>query len=250
MASGGRTGPGAGTGRHRQNHRHGRAVACVALLGGNIIGLAPTATAAIELGEDLSATTDTIAKYVATAARGPGAVPAWFRHIDPDTLIIIDEAGKAGTLDLDAVITHALARGASIRLVGDDCQLGSISAGGVMRDIARDHRRPDPLRAGALPLTAESAATLAIRAGDPAGLGFYIDHHRVHVGSDDTAADMAYTAWRPTSTRARQHPAGPHQRHRRCPQRPRPPRPPRRRRPTCTATKSCCPTAWPPPPAT
>ena len=43
--------------------------------------------------------------------------------------------------------------------------------------------------------TAESAATLAIRAGDPAGLGFYIDHHRVHVGSDDTAADMAYTAW-------------------------------------------------------
>ena len=93
------------------------------------------------------------------------------------------------------MITHALARGASIRLVGDDCQLGSISAGGVMRDIAAT---TDALTLSELvrfSSTAESAATLAIRAGDPSGLGFYIDHHRVHVGSDDTAADMAYTAW-------------------------------------------------------
>ena len=167
--------------------------------GGTIIGLAPTATAAIELGEDLSATTDTIAKYVWSATPGGpstrSAPPAWFNQVGPDTLIIIDEAGKAGTLDLDAVITHALARGASIRLVGDDCQLGSISAGGVMRDIAAT---TDALTLSELvrfSSTAESAATLAIRAGDPSGFGFYIDHHRVHVGSDDTAAHMAYTAW-------------------------------------------------------
>ena len=167
--------------------------------GGTIVGLAPTATAAIELGEDLSATTDTIAKYVWSATPGGtptgSAPPEWFRDVGPQTLIIIDEAGKAGTLELDAVITHALARGASIRLVGDDCQLGSISAGGVMRDIAAT---TDALTLSELvrfSSTAESAATLAIRAGDPSGLGFYIDHHRVHVGSDDTAADMAYTAW-------------------------------------------------------
>ncbi len=167
--------------------------------GGSIIGLAPTATAAIELGEDLSATTDTVAKYVWSATPGGpptgSAPPTWFNQIGPDTLIIIDEAGKAGTLDLDAVITHAFARGASIRLVADDCQLGSISAGGVLRDIAA---ATDALTLSELvrfSSTAESAATLAIRAGDPSGLGFYIDHHRVHVGSDDTAADMAYTAW-------------------------------------------------------
>lgn len=167
--------------------------------GGTIVGLAPTATAAIELGEDLSATTDTIAKYVWSATPGGPPTgsppPEWFERIGPDTLIIIDEAGKAGTLDLDAVITHALARGASIRLVGDDCQLGSISAGGVMRDIAAI---TDALTLSELvrfSSTAESAATLAIRAGDPSGIGFYIDNHRVHVGSDDTAADMAYTAW-------------------------------------------------------
>ncbi|CQD24670.1 exonuclease V subunit alpha [Mycobacterium lentiflavum] len=167
--------------------------------GGTIIGLAPTAAAAIELGEDLSAPTDTIAKYVWSAdpanASSRSAPPPWFTTVGPDTLIIIDEAGKAGTLELDAVITHALARGANIRLVGDDRQLASISAGGVLRDIAHE--------TGALTLsqlvrfasTAESAATLAIREGDPAGLGFYIDQQRVHVGADATAADMAYTAW-------------------------------------------------------
>ena len=93
------------------------------------------------------------------------------------------------------MITHALARGASIRLVGDDCQLGSISAGGVMRDIAATTEALTLSELVRFTSTAESAATLAIRAGDPSGLGFYIDHHRVHVGSDDTAADMAYTAW-------------------------------------------------------
>lgn len=167
--------------------------------GGTIVGLAPTATAAIELGEDLSAATDTIAKYVWSATPGGpatrSALPEWFQRVGPRTLIIIDEAGKAGTLELDAVITHALARGASIRLVGDDCQLASISAGGVMRDIAATTDAltlSELVRFGS---TAESAATLAIRAGDPSGLGFYIDHHRVHVGSDATAADMAYTAW-------------------------------------------------------
>ncbi|MCA4761179.1 relaxase domain-containing protein [Mycobacterium sp. SMC-2] len=167
--------------------------------GGNIVGLAPTAAAAIELGEDLSAPTDTIAKYVwsANPAGAPrrSAPPAWFSKVGPDTLVIIDEAGKAGTLELDAVITHALARGASIRMVGDDRQLASISAGGVLRDITLT---TDTLTLSELVRfahTAEGAATLAIRAGDPSGLGFYIDHHRVHVGADETAADMAYTSW-------------------------------------------------------
>lgn len=112
-----------------------------------------------------------------------------------DTLIIIDEAGKAGTLELDAVISHALARGASIRLIGDDCQLASISAGGVLRDIAHETNALTLSELVRFGNTAEAAATLALRDGDPSGIGFYIDHQRVHVGADQTAADMAYTAW-------------------------------------------------------
>ncbi|ETA92175.1 exonuclease V subunit alpha [Mycobacterium avium 10-5581] len=167
--------------------------------GGTIIGLAPTAAAAIELGEDLSAPTDTVAKYVwstdATGATSRSDPPPWFNKIGRGTLIIIDEAGKAGTLELDAVITHALARGASIILIGDDGQLASISAGGVLRDIAHETDALTLSQLVRFASTAESAATLAIRKGDPSGLGFYIDHHRVHVGAEHTAADMAYTAW-------------------------------------------------------
>ncbi|SLI17156.1 exonuclease V subunit alpha [Mycobacteroides abscessus subsp. massiliense] len=224
--------------------------------GGNVIGLAPTAAAAIELATDLNAPADTLAKYVHTAAAvaaaaehptgtrqarreyktalaaafkehnaavglaphtrvhddvreeiqsrvaqevyGPHRVrmPDWFRRIGPDTLVIVDEIGKAGTLELDALIAHAKAKGACVRGIGDDAQLASISAGGILRDIAAE--------TGALTLSelvrfhseSEAAATLALRAGDPAGLGFYIDAHRVHVGADSTAADMAYNAWR------------------------------------------------------
>ena len=126
----------------------------------------------------------------------PRHTPAWFTDVDTSTLVIIDEAGKAATRDLDAVIGHALARGASVRLIGDDGQLSSISAGGVLRDIAA---QTDALTLSELirfASPAEGLASLALRAGDPAGIGHYIDHHRVHVGADATAADMAYTAWR------------------------------------------------------
>ncbi|MGO9349428.1 MAG: MobF family relaxase [Mycobacterium sp.] len=174
--------------------------------GGTVIGLAPSAGAAEVLSEDLGAPTDTIAKLVQlTETRGGQPAPAddparnWFNAIDSGTLLIVDEAGMASTLDLDTVIAHALARGASVRLIGDDQQLASISAGGILRDLADRHETVtlSTVVRFTHPETgpAEAAASLAIRAGDPAGIGFYIDHHRVHVGADATAADMAYQAW-------------------------------------------------------
>ena len=166
--------------------------------GGNVLGLAPTAAAAIVLGEDLGATTDTLDKYVHCADPDNAATfgtPQWFTDIGPDTLIVLDEAGMASTAGLDAMITDALGKGASVRLVADDCQLASISAGGVLRDIATE--------TGALSLSevvrfhsrAEAAASLALRGGDPAGIGFYIDSGRIHVGTEQTAADTAFSAW-------------------------------------------------------
>ena len=133
-------------GRHRQNHRDGRPGRRLAQRGGTVIGLAPTAGAAEVLGQDLGAPTDTIAKLVQlTETRGGQPAPAddparkWFDAIDSGTLLIVDEAGMASTADLDTVIAHALARGASVRLIGDDQQLASISAGGVLRDLADRH---------------------------------------------------------------------------------------------------------------
>jgi hypothetical protein len=170
--------------------------------GGTVIGLAPTASAAEVLAEDLGSPADTIAKLVTLQHHPPSAddpARTWFASIGRKTLLIVDEAAMASTADLDAVITHALAKGASVRLIGDDQQLTSVSAGGVLKDLADRHgalslstviRFTDPALGAA-----EGAASLALRNGDPAGLAFYLDHHRVHVGADDVAADTAYRAW-------------------------------------------------------
>jgi conjugative relaxase-like TrwC/TraI family protein len=165
--------------------------------GGHVIGLAPTADAAIVLGEDLGAPTDTLDKYVwSTDPSTTTARPAWFTRVGPDTLIIVDEAGRASTAGLDALIADALAKGASVRLVGDDGQLSSISAGGILRDIEDATDALTLSEVVRFTSAAEAAAGLALHDADPAGIGFYIDHHRIHVGTDETAADMAYQAWR------------------------------------------------------
>ena len=88
-----------------------------------------------------------------------------------------------------------------MRLVGDDRQLAAVGAGGVLRDIDRTHgavtlsevRRFT--HADGRPNRAEAAASLALRRGDPAGLGYYLDHGRIHVGDDTTTTDQAFAAW-------------------------------------------------------
>jgi len=195
--------------------------------GGHVIGLAPSAVAAAVLGQEISSDTaggavptETLAKLIfsldtldtldtldpqagpgpAPHASGPelmprGPVPGWVHRIGPGTLVILDEAGMAGTVELARAAEWLTDRGAVLRLVGDDAQLSAVGAGGVLRDIAET--------AGALTLSqvvrftdpAEGAASLALRAGQRAAIGFYIDHDRVHVGDPATGVDAAYTAW-------------------------------------------------------
>ena len=162
--------------------------------GGTVLGLAPSAAAAAALGSQIDTTTDTLAKL--TWGIQTGVLPDWASTIGPQTLLVIDEAGMADTLSLDAAVAFALDRGASVRLIGDDQQLAAIGAGGVLRDIASTH--------GALRLTelmrfadpAEGAASLALRDGSPEALGYYLDHGRVHVGDLTTMTDDLFTAWR------------------------------------------------------
>jgi len=171
--------------------------------GGHVVGLAPTAAAAAVLAEDLHAPTDTVDKLTHVLgelgdpdrADTPVRVPQWVADIGPDALVIVDEAAMSGTPNLDVAVAYVLGCGGSVRLVGDDQQLASVSAGGVVRDIAET--------VGAVTLSevmrfhdpAEGAASLAIRAGDPAGIGYYIDNNRVHVGDPATVLDQAYAGW-------------------------------------------------------
>jgi hypothetical protein len=161
--------------------------------GGQVLGLAPSAAAAAVLGEQTGIRADTLAKLIWSLDHSE--LPDWAAAIGPSTLVIIDEAGMADTLSLDAAVQFAIDRGASVRLVGDDQQLTAIGAGGVLRDITDTH--------GALRLTelhrftnpAEAAASLALREGDPSGLEFYLDQGRVHVGDIATTTEDAFTAW-------------------------------------------------------
>jgi hypothetical protein len=161
--------------------------------GGQVLGLAPSATAAAVLGEQTGIRADTLVKL--TWSLDHAELPDWAAAVGRSTLLIIDEAGMADTLSLDTAVQFAIGRGASVRLVGDDQQLAAIGAGGVLRDIKHTH--------GALHLTelhrftdpAEAAASLALRDGDPRSLKFYLDHGRIHVGDSATTTEDAFHAW-------------------------------------------------------
>ncbi len=166
--------------------------------GGTIIGLAPSAAAADALRSQIDTQTDTLAKLTHSleqARESGAAMPAWIAGIDSSTLVVIDEAGMADTLSLDAAMSYILERGGSVRLIGDDQQLSAIGAGGVLRDIRATH--------GALQLTelvrfkdpAEGAASLALREGKAEALGFYLDRDRVHVGDLASMTEEVFAAW-------------------------------------------------------
>ncbi|MET1006009.1 MAG: MobF family relaxase, partial [Propionibacteriaceae bacterium] len=177
--------------------------------GGRVIGLAPSAVAAHQLrlaidpahhvsgpsdpsGE--AVVSDTLAKLV-HSLKPETSTPAWVASIDRRTLILIDEAGMAATIDLATVIDHAMQRGASVKLIGDDRQLGAVQAGGILRDLAHNGPLTTLTEVRRFPHPAEAAATLALREGDPSALGFYADHQRIHVGDTSSCMDQAYQAW-------------------------------------------------------
>lgn len=170
--------------------------------GGHCVAFSPTATAAAELSAALGgAPGHTLALLTSELHKVPGNRAPWVRGIGPETLLIVDEAGMAGTRNLDVAIRYARHQGASVVLIGDDRQLAAVEAGAILRDIQNVHgavslnevvrfRLPSGKVDGA-----QAAASLALRAGDPSALGYYLDHGRVHAGDSMTAVDGAFTEW-------------------------------------------------------
>src|SRR5215203_1907156 len=124
-----------------------------------------------------------------------GDLPEWAAAVGPSTLVIIEEAGMADTLTLDAAVQFAIDRGGSVRLVGDDQQLAAIGAGGVLRDIKQSHGALHLAELHRFTNPAEAAASLALREGKHEALNFYLDHDRVHVGDIAKTTEDAFTAW-------------------------------------------------------
>lgn len=163
--------------------------------GGTVVGLAPSAAAAAVLGEQLGPATDTLAKLVWSLDHPETVAPAWVTGLGPGTLVVVDEAGLADTPSLARAVDHIVKVGGSVRLIGDDRQLGAVGAGGLLRDL--------DARFGAARLNvvvrfddpAEAAASLALREGRSESLGFYLDQGRIHVGDATTAPEQLLDAW-------------------------------------------------------
>lgn len=172
-----------------------------------LIPLATSAASAAVLAADLGVPAENLHKFLwehtpghgaHAAALNAGDVPPSHRFymIAPGDVILVDEAGMAGTLLLDQLVAIAARHGACVRLLGDWRQLGAVESGGALRLLAHEagaielvvpHRFTDP---------AEAAATLALRTGDTAALDFHEKQRRIRGGSRLAMAETAYAAWR------------------------------------------------------
>ncbi|WP_280491920.1 MobF family relaxase [Nocardia asiatica] len=178
--------------------------------GGAVLGLAPTAAAAAVLGESIGARCETVDKLLTvidlhrpdppnpvSEHDHPPPLPQWVLDIDAGTLVIVDEHVKIGTLKRLKLLRFLADRGATIRCLGDDHQLPAIDAGGVEADMtaAAPEHALTLTHVVRFASTAEAAASVMLRNGDPAALGWYLDNNRVHGGHTGATHDDAYTAW-------------------------------------------------------
>ena len=164
--------------------------------GHRVVGLAPSARAAAELATATGETTDTLAKWLHThnsTTRGAQAKSA----LDGRTVVIVDEASMASTLDLDPLITAAARAGAKVVLVGDPAQIGVVNGpGGMLAALARAGHGVELADIHRFSHPWERQASLALRHGKADALAAYLTAGRLHPCPDgDAALDSVFAHW-------------------------------------------------------
>jgi conjugative relaxase-like TrwC/TraI family protein len=172
---------------------------------GRLVPLATSASAAGVLAEDLSTPAENLHKFLWEWTKGPHVkalakgrkVPGMeFFALNPGDVVLVDEAGMAGTLNLDRLVAIAAKRGAIVRLLGDYRQLGAVESGGALRLIAQESGAVELSTLYRFKNPIEAEATLKIRVGDTAGLDFYQESRRIRHGSRQTMTEQAYAGWK------------------------------------------------------
>lgn len=173
-------------------------VDAAAMSGTRVIALAPSAVAADVLGTELGVRADTVHKLLHTLENQPDQV-----DVRAGDILLVDEAGMVGTLQLQQLVDLAIARDAQVRLLGDPQQLAAVESGGALRLLEQDadvvhleqvHRFVDP---------AEADASLLVRAGDTAALAYYENAGRVHGASREGVVEEVLAAWAADDARGR-----------------------------------------------
>ncbi|MCU4183842.1 relaxase domain-containing protein [Acidiferrimicrobium sp. IK] len=197
---------------------------------GSVVGLAPSASAAEVLGDELGIDTENTAKWLhehrQTGKRGEqlaalqariDAIPhdkpvpdelleqarrlrdsisRW--QLRPGQLVIVDEASLAGTFALDELTDAAGRAGAKVLLVGDPYQLSAVDAGGMFRTLARDRDDIAPELSDVRRFANgwEKTASVELRVGSEAAIDAYEKHDRIEEGDRETLLDALYKAWK------------------------------------------------------
>ena len=167
--------------------------------GYRVIGLAPSARAAAELAAATGGRTDTLAKWLHNHSRLALLRPAeraW-SCLDDRTVLVLDEASMASTLDLDTLTRLAAQAASKVVLVGDPSQIGVINGpGGMLAALAHAGHGIELGQIHRFSADWERQATLQLRDGDPAILTAYQATGRLHPCPDsDTALDGVFNHW-------------------------------------------------------
>ncbi len=156
--------------------------------GYQVVGIAPTGRAVRELAEHAGIPSRTLAAVVGQLREGV--------ELPRGCVVILDEAGMAGTRETAALFAAAQRAGAKVIAIGDPGQLHSVQAGGWMRAVGR--------RVGVLKLSEvmrqhdldERRALARLHEGVPRGwLSWARDHERVSVGSQREQLVAAIGQW-------------------------------------------------------
>lgn len=155
--------------------------------GARMVALAPSRQAASVLGAELGANATTIDSWLLA-----------HNTLSAGDVVLIDEAGMAGTRKMREVVRRAEAAGAHVRLLGDYRQLSAVESGGALRLIHTTSGGAELEDVFRFNNTEEREASLTLRDGD-ASFGnpfqWYIDNDRAVAADAENAVATAFSAW-------------------------------------------------------
>jgi conjugative relaxase-like TrwC/TraI family protein len=153
--------------------------------GYRLLAAAPTGIATVSLEAEGFEEVATIDRLLVDLDRGQ-------EQLGPKTVLVVDEAGMAGSRKLARLLDHAQHAGAKVVLVGDDRQLAAIDAGGGFRalrlrlgasELVENRRQRHAWEREALELVRSGLVDQAVAA--------YREHDRVVVAESKTEATLA-----------------------------------------------------------
>ncbi|MFE5847890.1 MobF family relaxase, partial [Streptomyces niveus] len=165
--------------------------------GGRVIGLGPSARAASELSNGLDAPAYVLHAWLGARERlhQGQRVGAEFQ-LNAGDVIVVDEAGMAGSRRLAAVVAEAQAAGALVRYIGDPFQLSAVESGGALRLLANTVHVVELESLHRFRAVGEGAASLALRSGEPEDAWtWYLNNNRVVAGTREQMLHAIFADW-------------------------------------------------------